>query len=324
MAKKLTVISRGGIDDVSWKIFMNAKPAGWEVSVVNPDDEPKLAKEMETAEYLMPYMAGRISPKVVEMSKKLKLIQTASQGTEMVPGKEALGKGIAVANAGGANAISVAEHTILLTLACLRKFLLINQGIKEGKFRGIVDRNSCHELFERTVGVVGFGNVGRRVARLAYGFGANVIYYERMFVPYALRADMKAKPVSLDELLAQSDIVTIHVPAMTANKAMIGWEQLNKMKPTAYLINTSRGANIDEKALLRALTENKIAGAGLDVWDPEPPDPKNPLLFMPNVVATPHAAANTYEMWKPTVETVWSNIVRVSEGQPPINQVREF
>jgi phosphoglycerate dehydrogenase-like enzyme len=105
---------------------------------------------------------------------------------------------------------------------------------------------------------------------------------------------------------------------------MIGWEQLNKMKPTAILINTSRGANIDEKALARALNEKKIAVAGIDVWDPEPPDPNNPLLHMSNVVATPHVAGLSYENMAPGFDTEWRNVVLVSEGKEPMNRIREF
>ena len=126
---------------------------------------------------------------------------------------------------------------------------------------------------DKTVGVIGFGNIGRRVAKLCYCFGANIVYSEKLAVPNAIRADMKAKPVSLNELLKTSDIVSLHVPSDPGGQAFMGWEQLCLMKPTAYLINTSRGSNIDETALIRALDEKKIAGAALDVWKNEPPDP---------------------------------------------------
>ncbi|MFC1952352.1 2-hydroxyacid dehydrogenase [Chloroflexota bacterium] len=251
-------------------------------------------------------------------------MQTWGQGTNHLPLKWALEKGIPIANAGGANAISVAEHTVLLMLACLRRLLPMNQSIREGKFMGNIDRRNSHELHDKTVGIVGFGNIGRRVAKLCYGFGANIIYFERMFVPYALRADLKARPVDLDELLSTSDVVTLHIPLLESNRGMIDWAQLNKMKPSAYIINTSRGAIIDQDDLIRALNEKKIAGAGLDVWEPEPPDPKNPLLHMPNVVATPHIAGRSSENMKPRCETIWRNVLLVSKGKEPLNRVREF
>jgi len=320
---KVVVLTRG-MDPESRDALMAQKPAGWQVTLVNPDDgDQKVAKELEDAQYLLP-LYGPISPKALEAAKQLKLIQTGGQGTDRLPVKWALGKGVAVANAGGANAIAVAEHTVLLILACLRRFILFNQSTREGKFRPNISRESLNHLYGKTVGIVGFGNIGRRVAKLCYGFGANIIYFKRMFLPYALRADFKARLVSLDELLSTSDIVTLHVPALESNRGMIGWTQLSKMKASAYIINTSRGVVIDEAALLRALNEKKIAGAGLDVWNPEPPDPKNPLLQMPNVVATPHYAGAAAENRKWAYEAIWRNVLLVSEGKEPLNRIREF
>ncbi len=325
MATDKTVVVSREMDPELWDVFMSMKPAGWKITQVNPnEDEPKTIKELEDAEYLLSVMSGKVFDKYIQNAKKLKLIQTMGQDTGHLPVKLALDKGIPVANAGGANAIDVAEHTVLFMLASLRRLLPFNKAIREGKWRGTLDRKGSHELYDRTVGIVGFGNIGRRVAKLCYNFGANIIYHERFFVPYALRADMKAKPVSLEELLKQADVVSLHVPSFAANKAMIGWEQLNMMKKTAYLINTSRGANIDEAALLRALKENVIAGAALDVFDTEPPDPKNPLLLLPNIIVTPHSAALTWEMWGKSFETVWRNVVMVSEGKEPLNRIREF
>lgn len=276
---------------------------------------------MQYISYVLPVFFHR---SFVENARKLKLMQSGGQDTGHLPVKYALGKGIYVANAGGANAIAVAEYTVCAMLDCMKRVLQYNQGIREGKWRLPLDRKGQHELYEKTVGIVGFGNIGRRVAKLSFGFGANIIYHERFFVPYALRADSKAKPVSMDELLRQSDVVTIHVPSFTANRKMIGYDELSKMKPSAYLINTSRGANIDEAALIRALNEKKIAGAAIDVWDPEPPDPKNPLINMPNVLATPHMAGSSWENAVPSYDTVWRNIVMVSEGKEPLNLIREF
>lgn len=325
MATGKVVVFTRSMEPEAWDILMAEKPAGWEVTVVKPEDgEQKIAKEMEDAQYLLTLGSGPVSPKIVEAAKQLKLIQTGGQDVGHLPVEWALEKGIPVANAGGANAISVAEHVMLLILACLRRLLLFNQSIREGKFRENIDRKGSHELYGKTVGIVGFGNIGRRIAKLCYGFGANIIYFERFFVPYALRADFKARPVDLDELLSTSDIVTLHVPSFESNRGMIGWEQFNKMKPTAYIINASRGVIINQDALIRALNEKKIAGAGIDVWDPEPPDPKNPLIQMPNVVATPHAAATAWENVRPAYETVWRNVLLVSEGKEPLNRIREF
>ncbi len=321
---KVVVLTRGGMDKDTKDIFTSMVPKGWKpvLSDVN-EGETKVAKELEDAEYII-CAGGPVTPKLIENARKLKLLETGAQDTGNLPVKYALEKGIIVANGGGANTIPVAEHTVTLMMMVLKRVLQFNQNLKEGKFRGNLPRNGSHELYDKTVGIVGLGNVGRRVAHLCYGFGANILYYERFFVPYALRADFKGKPVSLEDLLKQSDIVTVHVPSFTANRALIGWEQLNMMKPSAYLINTSRGVNIDEKALIRALNEGKITGAALDVWDPEPPNPDNPLLNMPNVVATPHIADTAAEVTLRRWDIMWRNVVLVSEGKEPVSRVREF
>ena len=311
-------------DILRWDEVMCVKPAGWEAALVDLDDgEEKAAKELEDAHYLLA-LGGRVSVRVLEAAKQLKLIQTWGMGTDHLPVEWCMENGIPVANAGGANSIAVAEYTVLLMLTCLQRFLLFNHSVREGIFQGSTEQAGSHELYDKTVGIIGFGNIGRRVAKLCYGFGANIIYFERFFVPYALRADLKARPVGFEELLSSSDIVTLHVPAFAANKKMIGTEELNKMKTSAYLINTSRGDVVDEAALIRALQEKRIAGAGLDVFDPEPPEASNPLLKMDNAVVSPHIAGLSDENMKPRCETIWRNVLLVSEGKPPLNIVNEF
>jgi len=319
---KLAILTTS-MDPESWELFMANKPNGWQVKVVNPDDgEEKVAKELEDTQYLVTTLSGPVSSKVLETAKQLKLIQHAGQGCEHLPMKWILEKGIPVACVGGANALGVAEHTVLLMLACLRRLLPLNQSILEGKFRGNFEWKT-HELYDRTVGIVGFGNIGRRVAKLCYAFGANIIYFDEIFIPDAVRADFKARLVSLDELLSTSDIVTLHVPLLESTRGMLGWAQLNKMKPSAYIINTSRGGIIDQDALIRALNEKRIAGAGLDVLEQEPPDPKSPLLQMANVVVTPHMAGLAWETREANLKTVWSNVLRVSERKEALHRVRE-
>jgi phosphoglycerate dehydrogenase-like enzyme len=321
---KVVVLTRGGMDKESKEVFLSVVPQGWQPVFADLNDgEARVASELEGAEYIV-CSGSPLPQKLIENSRKLKLLQAGGQDTGHLPRRYAMEKGIPVANAGGANAIAVAEYTVLAMLNLMKRVLQYNQGIREGKWRIPLDRKGQHELYGKTVGIVGFGNIGRRVACLCYAFGANIIYYERFFVPYALRADTKAKPVGLEELLRQSDVVSLHVPAFSANRAMIGWEQLNMMKPTAYLVNTSRGANIDEKALIRALNEHVIAGVAIDVWDPEPPSPDNPLINMPGVLATPHMAGSSWENTALGFDAVWTNILLVSEGKEPLNRIRDI
>jgi phosphoglycerate dehydrogenase-like enzyme len=243
------------------------------------------------------------------------------QGTDHLPLQKAKEQGIYVCNTGGANSLSVAELTIFLILALLRRIQPLSDFLKKGKFQGNTDIRSVHEFYDKTIGIMGFGNIGRRVAKLSFGFGANVIFHDKMEVPYSVKADFKARQVDLDELLSTSDIVTLHLPSIIGTKGMIDWKKLSMMKPTTYLINTSRADLVNQADLLRALNEKKIAGAGLDVWEPEPPDPENLLLHMDNVVATPHIGALAWENWKPRDQAAWKNVIRVAEGKEPMNQV---
>jgi phosphoglycerate dehydrogenase-like enzyme len=272
---------------------------------------------------LVTFGSGRVPFELFKPLKQLKIVHTTGQGTDHLPVKQLWEKGVFVCNTGGGNAVSVAELTLLLILATLRRLQPLSASLKAGSWLGNSSMMNTHELYGKTLGIVGYGNIGKRVAHLAYGFGANIIFYKKREIPYATKADLQAGQVSLEELLATADIVTLHVPSTEASRNLITWKELSLMKPAAYIINTARGAVINEADLIRALKEKKIAGAGIDVWEPEPPDPHNPLLHMENVVATPHAGALAWENWQPRVRVIWSNLIKVSEGKEPLNQVRE-
>lgn len=324
MAKGKVVALGKSLEPDRLDALLGEMPDGWSITALTHDDgKEKIAGELRDARYLVS-LGGRITEELLEGAEELKLIQAWGMGTDNLPVKWCIARGITVANAGGANSIAVAEHTLLLILSCLRRLIPFSQSILAGEFMGTNEMPGSFELFDKTVGVIGFGNIGRRVAKLCHGFGANIVFFERYFVPYAVGADLKAKAVDLDELLATSDIVTLHVPSFKANKQLIGPAQFDLMKPSSFIINTSRGDIIDEAALISALRDGKIAGAGLDVFDPEPPDSANPLLKMKNVVATPHIGGLSDENKKLRCETIWRNVLLVSEGKAPLNIVNEF
>lgn len=322
---KVVILTRGEYKQKMVEQFNAVIPDGWRTIFIDKNvEESKVIAELTDAEYIVTLGARKIPIKYVENSKRLKLFQHGGQDVGHFPLKWAFDKGIAVANAGGQNAIAVSEFTMLLILACIRHIEQCSKNIKEGKWRENLDRDSQMQLYDKNVGIIGFGNIGRRVGKLCYSFGANITYHEKLVVPQAIRADMKAKPVSLKELLNNSDIVSLHIPSVPGSQPIIGWEQFCMMQPTAYLINTSRGSNIDESALIRALNEKKIAGAALDVWSNEPPSLDNPLFKMSNVITTPHMAGSVWENIIPAFEAVWRNILLVSEGKQPFNRVSSF
>ena len=168
------------------------------------------------------------------------------------------------------------------------------------------------------MGLIGAGNVGRKVARRFKSFETRILYYDAR--PAAdIENELDARKVSLDELLRESDIITIHIPLLTETRALIGKHELSLMKPNTVLLNTSRGPIVDEKALIEALTENRIAGAGLDVFEMEPIQTDNPLLTLDNVLLTPHTAGHSYEGWFRRTQFAWENIQRVAKGQQPLS-----
>ncbi len=321
---KVILLSRP-IEPESRDVFLQEVPTGWQVTLVDPDQgEQQVAEQLEDADFIVTYRSGRISERVVRQAKHLKLIQTTGQGTDHIPVRLAIEKGIYVANTGGSNALAVAEHAVLLMLATMRRLLPSTEALRQGGFQANTDMRYVYHLYEKTVGIVGFGNIGRRVAKLVYGFGTNIIFFEKVDIPLAIAADFQARLVSLEELLSSADVVSLHVPLSQSTRRLIGWDQLTMMKPTAFLINTSRGAIVDEAALIRVLQEKRIAGAGIDVFDPEPPNLNNPLLHMDNVVTTPHIGGMAWENWRTRVKVIWSNVLRVWEGREPQNIVREF
>jgi phosphoglycerate dehydrogenase-like enzyme len=171
---------------------------------------------------------------------------------------------------------------------------------------------------DKQVGILGLGNIGRQVAKRLQGFGCKVHYFSRHTLPEEQEFELNVRHVSLHELFASSDIVTVHVPLTPETAGMVGRSELAMMKPSAILINTSRGQVIDEAALIVALQENRIAGVGLDVFEPQPLEPSNPLLKMDNVIATPHSASAALERWPRTALFAWRNVQRVWDGQPPL------
>jgi phosphoglycerate dehydrogenase-like enzyme len=249
---------------------------------------------------------------------KLKLIQTTSAGTNLLDVDALNELGILVANNGGGNAVAVAEHTIALMVGVYRKLHLQFQAVRARQWRGdLRDRwyDHSYELTDKTVGIVGLGRIGQGVARRLQGWDCRLIYYDVADFPPALDESLHLTRFGLDELLRTADIVTLHVPLNRVTKAMIGDREFDLMKPTTILVNACRGPVVDEAALIRALQANKIAGAGLDVLEEEPPQPNNPLLEMDTVIVTPHLAAFAQESLDRSRAFAIQNAARVVRGE---------
>lgn len=299
-------------------IFCGMKPEGFDVSwqPYRLDDSEKTAL-IKDIEFLVLHPA-EISANVLREAKSLRLIQLLTAGYDKIDLHLAKELGIPVATNGGANAWAVAEHTVALLLALYKRLIHCDKSVREGTWRKPVSGSNTFELSGKTVGLIGMGNIAKKAARRLKAFETNIIYHDMKSVP-EIEAELGARKVSLDELLCEADIITIHVPLLKETRLLIGQREISLMKPTAVIINTSRGEIVDEKALVSALKEKHIAGAGLDVFGTEPVEKDNPLLALDNVVLSPHTAGHSYEGWFRRSSFAWENIKRVAAKQAPLS-----
>lgn len=248
-----------------------------------------------------------------EFLEKVKLIQLLSAGYNKFDMATANGKRIPVANNHG-NSIAVAESAVLLMLALLKKLPLHHQTTREGQWLEHRFMPQLGELAGRTVGLIGMGHVGREVVRRIRGFGAWPIYYDIRRLQAGEEEELGLRFVGLERLLTDSDIVSIHAALTPKTRRLIGPGAFDLMKRTAYLVNTSRGEIVDQGELYRRLVDRRIAGAALDVFDPEPPNSNDPLLLLENVIVTPHMAGATLDTWARRLRISYGNFKRVMSG----------
>jgi D-3-phosphoglycerate dehydrogenase len=263
----------------------------FEIRTVDGTDRPALLAALADAEAILVRSATQVDAEALAAAPKLKVVARAGVGLDNVDIKAATTAGVMVVNAPTSNIISAAELTVGHILSLARHIPAGHASLAEGlwkrsKYTGV-------ELYEKTIGIIGLGRIGALITARMQAFGTNVIAYDP-YVTSARAQQLGVQLVSLEELLAQSDFITIHMPKTPETTGMIGDEQLKLMKPTAFIVNVARGGLIDEDALHRALTSNIIAGAGLDVFVSEPPK-DSPLVSLPNVVVTPHLGASTDE-----------------------------
>ncbi len=257
-------------------------------------EKDDLIKIMPEIEVLVVRSATKVTADVIEAGKKLKIIARAGVGLDNIDLGKAKEKGIKVLNTPGASAASVAELTIGMMFALSRHIVRGTIDLKEGRWtkkqlKGV-------ELNGKILGIIGLGRIGREVAKRALALGMKVIAYD----PFVKDIDMDVNLVDLDEIFSNSDYITVHVPLIPETKHLISDEAFEKMKKGVFVLNCARGGIVDEKALLKALKDGKVAGAGMDVFEMEPPtsDVEKELLSLPNVVATPHIGASTKEAQK--------------------------
>ena len=296
-------------------IARSMTPPGFELVVADPGT-PEFYQAATDAEYYLG-LARQMGGEFFRSAPKLKLVQLLSAGYDRVDVEAARKAKVPVANNGGANAIAVSEHAILLMLAVLKRLVSFHNDVVAGKWRPSIADPPVYEMSGRTLGIVGLGNIGKKVARRAAAFDMRVQYYDIARLSEDQEDALGVRFVLFTELLRTSDIVSLHVPLDDTTRNLIGARELAMMKKSAVIINTCRGPVIDESALYKALKDRQIAAAGLDVMVEEPPSPNHPLFTLPNVTLTPHSAGPTWENWTARFRNGFDNIERVAAGRAP-------
>ena len=302
---------------VIMEIVKKLTPAGFELLPADLDT-PEFYEAATQAEYYLGF-ARRMGNDFFRAAPNMKLVQLTSAGYDQVDAEAAKKAKVPVSNNGGANAIAVAEHAIMLMLAVYKRVVQFHNHIVAGNWRvGNPADVRVHELSGATLGIVGLGNIGKKVARRAAAFDMKIQYYDIKRLTEDQEDALGVRFALYDELLQTSDVVTLHVPLDDTTRKMISTRELAMMKSEAILVNTCRGPVVDEDALYAALKANKIFGAGLDVMVEEPPQPKHQLFSLPNVIFTPHSAGPTWENYIARFRNGFDNIQRVAAGRAPL------
>lgn len=267
------------------------RDSGAEVVELAEDDRPRLREIVQGFDALVVRSATKVTADLLRAGESLKVVGRAGIGVDNVDVKTATELGILVVNAPTANLISATEHTFALLLGLARKIPGADASLRSGEWKR--KQFVGLELQGKTLGVVGFGRIGQRVAERARAFGMTVLAHDP-FLEESVARKLEVELLDLEPLLERSDVVTLHVPLTEQTRGLIGEEELHRMKPGALLINCARGGVVDEEALLEALVEGTLGGAGLDVFSKEPPTDFS-LMRHPKVVATPHIGAQTRE-----------------------------
>ena len=288
-------------------------------AVVARHGTPEFAAALADAVCLVGFGDGTMNDAFYRSAPNLKLVQLLSAGYDRCDIEAARRAGVPICNNGGANATAVSEHALLLMLAVCRRIVWQHTNVASGRWRGNnVEDVKLYELKGRTLGIVGLGTIGKKTARLAQAFGMDVQYYDTVRLTEEQADGMNVRFALFEEVLRTSDIVSLHVPLSKQTRHMMSTAQFKMMKPGAYLINTCRGPVVDEPALIEALRNDTIAGAGLDVFDQEPPRPDNPLFALQNVVLTAHFAGPTRDNQYTRFRNAFDNCQRAIRGDKPL------
>lgn len=294
-------------------------PEGWHL--LTPRQPSNFDEELAQADFIV-IANDAIDAEHLQRAPRLKMIQHQGVGYEKIDLAACRERRIPVGLTPEGTSIGVAEHTLLLILAVYKQLVTAANGVSRGEWMQWSLRQRSFELCGKTLGLIGFGRIGREVAKRALAFDARIIFADPLVnEPGDLPAE---RCDSIDELLAKSDIVSLHVPLTPESHRLIDARTLGLMKPGSILINTARGGLVDEAALVAALQSGHLGGAGLDVFATEPLPRDHPLITCPNVILTPHIAAGTRDALQAKMQAVFTNLLRYTRGEPLHHLVPEL
>lgn len=297
------------------RLLESLDPAIAQVSVLAENDSAGLARELADADVLLHVLAP-VTAAILDAAPNLRLVQKIGIGVDTIDRVHAAQRGVAVCNMPGTNTVAVAELTLALMLAALRRVAALDAGLRSGNWTpDAAHLDAAGELDGACVGLIGYGAVAKRLRPVLEALGARVVVYARS------APDDGAKTLSLDVLLSEADVVSLHVPATAETRGLLNASRIARMKKGAVLVNTARGALIDEAALIAALRDGHLAAAGLDVFAMEPLPRDNALLALPNVVATPHVAWMTPGTWRRSLAVIAENCRRLASSAPLLHRV---
>ena len=314
--KKIKILWLGIFSDQVKQMMRDLAPEDAELMfVTSKSDKEEHLRLLAEADYAAPN-GITITEEYMRAAKKLKLIQLWGAGVYKYDQDTLRKYNIALQNGVGLNAAAVAEMTVLHILAVNRHLPYVDRELRKGRWLKSEMRDKCNSVYDKTVGLVGMGNIGRRVSGMLHGLNvAEILYYDLFRLSPEQEKELNVTYCKLDELVSRSDIVSLHAPLTEQTRKLMSRERIAMMKPDAILINTARGGLVDEEALIEALQNGKIRGAGLDTFAVEPPQADNPLFQMDNVVLTSHGGGAVIENIPPRIQHVYDCIEKFEHGE---------
>ncbi|RZK38535.1 MAG: hydroxyacid dehydrogenase [Pedobacter sp.] len=297
------------------EIIQGVLPTGYSIISLNEASKDEVIRKIPQADYLLVGGRTKIDSMVISAANRLKMIQRTGVGLDSIDFDALKGTSIPVYVNPGINSRSVAEHTLMLILSVIRKLNSVDSLLKSGVWKKHELGMQNAELEGKTVGLIGLGHIGSLVAKMLQPFGVRTLYHKRERLSSTAENELNVEYASFDDLIKQSDIISLHCPLNPQTEDLLSWDEFTRMKKGAFIINTSRGKLIDEDALVHNLKSGQLRGAGLDVFRTEPLSKESPLLDLDNVILTPHISGITYESFQKMMIEAFKNITAFELGE---------